>query len=185
MEGGKDWWQQITEAIDHVEFLVLVMTPKALASPIVREGVALPRQRGKCMIPVIGAKGIDFDSLPGWMRRAHFVDPAEPDQWRRFVRTLEAPCKGTRAPFMVEDLPQVFVRRPRELQQLVLRCSTRAGEEPVAITAAFEGRRRLRQDHARARDLSRGSPSRTPSTTASSGSPSASSRATSRAASWT
>jgi hypothetical protein len=23
MEGGKDWWQQITQAIDHVEYLVL------------------------------------------------------------------------------------------------------------------------------------------------------------------
>ena len=91
------------------------------------------------MIPVIGAKGIDFDSLPGWMRRAHFVDPDEPDQWRRFVRTLEAPCKATRAPFMVEDLPDVFVRRPRELEQLVASLLDRTGEEPVAITAALKG----------------------------------------------
>ena len=27
MEGGKDWWLQITEALEKVEFLVLVMTP--------------------------------------------------------------------------------------------------------------------------------------------------------------
>ena len=30
MEGGKDWWQQIVEALDHVEYLLLVMTPAAL-----------------------------------------------------------------------------------------------------------------------------------------------------------
>ena len=31
MAGGRDWWRQITEAIDAVEYLVLVMTPAALA----------------------------------------------------------------------------------------------------------------------------------------------------------
>jgi hypothetical protein len=75
MEGGKNWWQQITQAIDHVEYLVLVMTPKALASPIVRKEWRYARQQGKCVIPVVGANDLDFDSLPGWMKRAHFVDP--------------------------------------------------------------------------------------------------------------
>ncbi len=139
LEGGRDWWLQITDAIDHVEFLVLVMTPAALGSEYVRREWRYARQQGKCVIPVIGAKGIDFDSLPGWMRRAHFVDPDEPDQWRRFVRTLEAPCKATRAPFMVEKLPDVFVRRPRELEQLVASLLDQTGEEPVAITAALKG----------------------------------------------
>jgi len=37
MEGGRDWWQQITEALDQVEFMVLVMTPNALASDTVRK----------------------------------------------------------------------------------------------------------------------------------------------------
>jgi WD40 repeat protein len=139
LEGGKDWWLQITDAINHVEFLVLVMTSAALGSEYVRREWRYARQQGKCVIPVIGAKGIDFDSLPGWMRRAHFVYPDEPDQWRRFVRTLEAPCKATRAPFMVEKLPDVFVRRPRELEQLVASLLEQSGEEPVAITAALKG----------------------------------------------
>ena len=73
------------------------------------------------------------------MRRTHFVDSDEPDQWRRFVRTLEAPCKATRAPFMVEKLPDVFVRRPRELDQLVASLLDQTGVEPVAITAALKG----------------------------------------------
>src|SRR5579864_3676909 len=30
MEGGRDWWHQITEALDVVESMVLVMTPAAM-----------------------------------------------------------------------------------------------------------------------------------------------------------
>ena len=33
MEGGKDWWRQITAAVDQVEYVVLVMTAGALALP--------------------------------------------------------------------------------------------------------------------------------------------------------
>ena len=139
MEGGKDWWQQITVAIDHVEYLVMVMTGAALVSPIVRKEWRYARQQGKCVIPVIGTNDIDFDSLPGWMRRTHFVDPDEPDRWRRMVRTLEAPCEVTRSPFMVEDLPEDFVRRPQELESLIASLLDKSGEEPVAITAALKG----------------------------------------------
>src|SRR3954447_25187300 len=32
LEGGFGWWKQITEAIDSVEFVVLVVTPAAMAS---------------------------------------------------------------------------------------------------------------------------------------------------------
>ena len=32
LEGGKDWWLQITEALEKVEFLVIVMTPAAMLS---------------------------------------------------------------------------------------------------------------------------------------------------------
>jgi hypothetical protein len=35
MEGGKDWWRQITEALDGVQFMVLVMTPAVLQPPVV------------------------------------------------------------------------------------------------------------------------------------------------------
>ena len=28
LEGGRDWWMQITEALEHVRFLALVVTPK-------------------------------------------------------------------------------------------------------------------------------------------------------------
>jgi len=37
LEGGKDWWLQIEAAIKSVEFLVMVMTPGALASQTTRK----------------------------------------------------------------------------------------------------------------------------------------------------
>jgi len=37
MEGGRNWWQQITETLDVVEFMVLVMTHEAMQYEMVRK----------------------------------------------------------------------------------------------------------------------------------------------------
>src|SRR5690242_2488227 len=71
MEGGRDWWLQIVEALNHVEFMVLVMTPAALQSPIVRKEWRYARQQGVCVYPVKGPFPLDFASLPRWMREVH------------------------------------------------------------------------------------------------------------------
>src|SRR5687768_11190171 len=76
-------WRQITAAIDAVEYLVLIMTKASLASSVVRDEWRYARLRGTCVIPVMSAADLDFGPLPGWMRRAHFVDPAVPEQWTR------------------------------------------------------------------------------------------------------
>src|SRR4051794_24714196 len=60
VEGGRDWWLQIPPAIDRVEFLVLVMTPAALASPLVRREWRYARQRGGCRLP--GARQREYRS---------------------------------------------------------------------------------------------------------------------------
>ncbi len=41
MEGGRDWWLQITEAIDQTEYLVLVMTPEGARLADRAQGMAL------------------------------------------------------------------------------------------------------------------------------------------------
>lgn len=46
MEGGRDWWIQIQDAINNVEFLVLVMTPAAMQSKTVRKEWRYARQQG-------------------------------------------------------------------------------------------------------------------------------------------
>src|SRR6266571_769511 len=64
MEGGRDWWQQITEALDKVEFMVLVMTPAAVVSETVRKKWRYARQQGVCVYPMIGAPDLAFNSMP-------------------------------------------------------------------------------------------------------------------------
>jgi hypothetical protein len=138
LEGGKDWWRQITDAIEHVEYVVLVMTEGAVRSTVVRQEWRHARQQGRCVVPVIGASNLDFSGLPGWMRRAHFVDPGVPEQWTRFVRTLESPCRAARVPMMADPPPHDYVPRRREIDALRARLLD-ARQEPVAITAALRG----------------------------------------------
>jgi WD40 repeat protein len=137
MEGGQDWWRQITEALDRVEFLVLVMTSAALASPNVRKEWRYARQQGVCVYPVKAVPDLKFASLPRWMRDMHFYDLVH--DWPRFLNDLNTRCEQRRVPFMVEDLPPYFVPRPNEFQELIGKLLDEQREEPVAITAALHG----------------------------------------------
>jgi WD40 repeat protein len=139
LEGGTDWWRQITDAIDHVEYLVLIMTPAALGSHVVREEWRYARRHGVCVIPVMGEPTLDFAELPEWMRRTHFVDSTEPEQWARFVRTLEGPCRALRVPTMAEPPPADFVARSQEFETLRTLLISEARGGSVAITTALKG----------------------------------------------
>ncbi|HEX6650295.1 MAG TPA: TIR domain-containing protein [Pyrinomonadaceae bacterium] len=137
MEGGRDWWLQITEALDRVEFMALVVTPNALKSETVRKEWRYARQQGVCVYPIKGTPDLDIDSLPRWMRSVHFYDLQR--QWPKFVNDLNTRCQTRRVPFMVEDLPEGFVPRPGEFDQLLQLLIDKQREEPVAITAALKG----------------------------------------------
>src|SRR6266852_668317 len=137
MEGERDWWQQITEALDVVEFMLLVMTPAAMQSETVRKEWRYARQQGVCVYPVIGEPDLDFNSLPHWMRSAHFYDLNY--EWPKMINDLNTRCQQPRVPFMVEDLPADYVPRPREYEALIEKLLDQRREEPVAITAALRG----------------------------------------------
>jgi hypothetical protein len=137
MEGGRDWWEQISEAIKQVEYLVMVMTPGALESKYTAMEWKLARQEGTCVLPLFGPGDCDLSKLPRWMRDRHFVNTSIPEQWKRFVRTLEGPCHVPRVPFMAEDLPEDFVQRPAELEEAIHRLLTQDRTKPVAITALY------------------------------------------------
>ena len=76
MEGGVGWWAQIEDALDQVKFLVIVLTPRAITSEVTRQEWRYARQRGVVIYPVKGVPDdqLDYDSLPNWMRKAHFFD---------------------------------------------------------------------------------------------------------------
>ena len=85
LEGGRDWWSQIEEALRSkaLQHFVLVVTPAALASPVVRREIRLARQEGKTVSPVKGPGLGDLGKVPRWF--GQYLRP-RPD--RSILRTL-------------------------------------------------------------------------------------------------
>ncbi|MBV8629417.1 MAG: TIR domain-containing protein, partial [Silvibacterium sp.] len=139
LEGGVGWWKQLTDAIDSVEFLVLVMTPSAMHSETVRKEWRYARQQGVCVYPVKAAPDseLKFSELPQWMQKAHFFDIDK--EWESFVAHLRKGCDSPRVPFMAPDLPENFVERPNEFGQLKNLLLSADRKKPVAITTALSG----------------------------------------------
>jgi len=137
LEGGKDWWLQIKGALDVVEFMVLVMTPAAMRSKMVREEWRYARKKGVCVYPVKGKPDLEFKDMPHWMRSAHFYDLDH--EWQKLVNDLNTRCQQARVPFMCKDLPPDFVPRPNEFEALIRKLLDEQREEPIAITAALRG----------------------------------------------
>jgi hypothetical protein len=139
MEGGVGWWNQITEALDRVRFMVLVMTPAAIASPVVQKEWRYARQQGVCVYPVKGVPDaqLDYGALPGWMSKAHCYDLEK--EWATFVTHLKGACREPRVPFLAPDLPPGFVERPREFGRLRALLLDADRGDPVAITTALQG----------------------------------------------
>ena len=139
MEGGVGWWKQIEEALDQVRFLVIVMTPAAMQSEMTRKEWRYARQRGVNVYPVKGCPDADLDyaRLPNWMRKAHFFDPDS--EWQTFVNYLKSDREPKRVAFMAPDMPEGFIPRPREFEQLIAQLVDPKHESPIAITTALQG----------------------------------------------
>ena len=139
MEGGVGWWKQITSALETVEFMVLIATPAAMASPVVKKEWRYARQQGVCVYPVqVPGLPIDFAALPRWMRDAHFYNLDK--EWETFINYLKAPCHAVRVPFYgVPDLPEHFVQRHAVFEQMKAQLLDEARDNPVAITTSLVG----------------------------------------------
>jgi WD40 repeat protein len=138
LEGGVGWWKQITDAIDTVEFLILIMSPGAMDSPVVRDEWRYARQRGVCVYPVqCGAgKELDFSRLPHWMKKAHFFDLSK--EWESFIRHLRGKCNAPRVPFMAPSLTGTFVQRPAQYSRLKAHLLG-GSAQPAAISIVLAG----------------------------------------------
>lgn len=111
MQGGFGWWQQIQDALERVDFMVLVMSKASLHSETVRKEWRYARQQGVSVYPVI-ADDFAFDVLPKWMSSVHFFDLDK--EWPTFVQYLRSPPIPRRVPFMAPDLQAGFVERATE-----------------------------------------------------------------------
>ena len=176
LEGGRDWWLQITESLDQIEFMVLVMTPAAMQSETVRKEWRYARQQGVCVYPVKAAANLDFASLPRWMRDVHFYDLGldldhfeQGAEWSKFLHHLSTRCEIRRVPFMGDDLPADFVPRPTEFEALIGQTAECQPRRTGCHHGSAQGSRWLWQDDARPRAFAMMSASRTPLTTVSCG----------------
>ena len=139
MQGGIGWWKQITEALDKVEILIMVITPAAVESEVAGKEWRYARQQGVRVCPVVGvpASDLDFSSLPSWMKKAHFYDLTK--EWVTFVSYLKSPGKDNRVPFMAPDLPAHFVDRQHEFEALLSNLLDETRQNPRFITTALQG----------------------------------------------
>jgi WD40 repeat protein len=139
LEGGIGWWRQIAEALDSVDFLILILTAEAVHSPVVRQEWRYARQRGVCIYPVNGMTDteLDYRSLPKWMSKVHFFDLDH--EWDTFVNYLKSPCLAARVPFMAPDLPVGYVERPGLTERLLEFLIGKSHENFLAINITLYG----------------------------------------------
>src|SRR5271166_5780810 len=138
LEGGQDWWSQIEEAIRSkaLQHFVLVVTPAALASPVVRREIRLARQEGKTVSPVKGPDLGDLGNVPRWFGNVYDLD--RPESLRAFIDRLRRDSQQKRVPMMAPEPPVDFVRRLDEFQALKAKLLDSKGDA-VAISAALKG----------------------------------------------
>ena len=150
-ELGRPELEERERAIKESRRTLLVLTPDYLNdtwqefASILIGTYGLNRKRWPT-IPVIVR---DCEELPLWLEALTSLDLRHPDDetWQRLMQALSrrplppAPRKSPRpaAPFMAEDLPDDYVARPEQFDQLLAALLDRRSDAPVAITAALRG----------------------------------------------
>lgn len=138
LEGGVNWWNQITEALEVVQFMVLIATPAAMQSAIVTKEWRYARQKGVCVYPVrVPDQPIDVGSLPSWMKSLHFYTLEK--EWDNFLIHLQSNCHAENLPFMPLDLPSHHIIREREFAILKAKIIDIAQRLPLATPIALKG----------------------------------------------
>src|SRR5258706_7438378 len=137
LEGGRDWWSQIEDALKSktLQLFVLVVPPAALASPVVRREIRLARQEGKTVCPAKGPGLADL-ALPRCLGQIYDLDL--PEHRTTLIRVLQDQSRQTRVVLMAPEPPTDLVQRPLEFEGLKKKLLNAKGDA-VAITAALRG----------------------------------------------
>ncbi|MBF0373717.1 MAG: TIR domain-containing protein, partial [Alphaproteobacteria bacterium] len=137
MISGDNVLPQVLEAIEKAEHLILILTPRALASDWVKREWSHARAKGVMISPILADPTIDKKSLPRWIQSVDLCDPNQPERWTRLLRVLEDKGRVRRVPDMTPPAIDL-VARPAEferIKQAIL--APPAG--PVGITTALRG----------------------------------------------
>jgi hypothetical protein len=137
LEGGRDWRSQLEEALKSkaCQHLVLVVTPAALASDVVRLEIRLARQEGKTVCSVKGPGLTDLAPLPRWLGQIYDLDL--PERYAMLRQVLQDPSRQRRVPMMAPEPPTNFVR-PAAFSTLKEQLLDIKGDA-VTITSALHG----------------------------------------------
>jgi TIR domain len=113
LEGGRDWWSQIEGALKSksLQHFVLVVTPAALESPVVRREIRLARQEGKTVCPVKGPGLGDLGKLPRWLGQIYNLDL--PEHQTTLIRVLQDESRQKRVAMMAPEPPADSSNAPR------------------------------------------------------------------------
>jgi hypothetical protein len=141
IEGGEPFWEEIKKAIDACESVVLCISPDSLKSEFVQKEWQYARQQGKRVIPIV-VGDVDFKTVPRWMSRVDWKDfrtgqPERDTVWASYIRTLNTPYAGRKVPFMADKLPDHYINRPTEFENMIAALVNTNGA--VAITAGIQG----------------------------------------------
>lgn len=142
MRGGDDFWRQIEEAIERARYLVMVLTPDAFTDDrtVLRNEWLTARRRGCRILPVFEAGAIDFNDLctPAWLRKLDCYDLDNQNQCIKLISDLHITPDERRVPHNVE-FPRDFVRREREMREIVEALLSEKTGRRVSLTTAFRG----------------------------------------------
>jgi hypothetical protein len=135
LEGGEGWWTQIERALrsKDLQHFILVVTPAALESAVVKQEIRLARQEGKSVSPVRGPGLLDLNKLPRWL--GHIYDLAIREQKNALFAKLKRDAEPRRVPIMAPATPEDFVARPKEFEALKARLLDPEGDSVAGTTA--------------------------------------------------
>jgi hypothetical protein len=108
LEGGRDWWTQIEDALKSkaLQHFVFVVTRAARASSVVRREVRLARQEGKTVSPVKGPGLPELGQLPRWLGQIYDLDL--PEHYATLRRVLQDQSGQKRVAMMAPEPPADF-----------------------------------------------------------------------------
>ena len=134
------WNRQIEIAIEQCEFLIMVITPKALLSPNCKDEWIYARKKGVMIMPVNGLPDDKefYKQFPKWLEPQHIYNLEK--QWQRFINDLTTRPIRQPIPFMARRLAEVpnYVLRENmitEVKKLLLD----ENENKISLTTSLQG----------------------------------------------
>lgn len=137
MSGVADNWQEVKQAIDNVEHLVLILTPQALESKWVKKECSYARQEG-VQVSLIHGNDIDRARLPFWQQRRQLYNFEETDSIKRLIELLHGDGKVLKVPYDSGEIHESYVPRPRLFRNIKNELLNKQGD-CIATTVALRG----------------------------------------------